>query len=384
MNNINLKFRSVLAIGLVALLFGCSDSGGSNTGDSNAAAAPSSPQESASNDGLDFSGKTVTIVVGFNPGGGTDTSARLLNKYLSKHIPGNPNVIVQNMSGAAGIRALNYAYEVARADGETLLFAPISLLVPLLGEPGIRYELDNFEVVGGLRSGPIMQFARLDAIEGDFSTSDQIIEADEIVLGGIRTSSSLDLMPRLALDSLGLDYRYVTGYSSENTVRNAIQTNEINSFGGTFSGYRSAVVSTLIEPGLVRPLWHFPYRDADGNYPRASFATDIPTYMEVYETIKGEPPSGEYWEALKLALDLRSVADNMLLAPPGTDPQALAMLQEGFAKAVEDPEMIAEVTRVLGYFYEVVPNDYILRRFEETSEVDLESVEFIKEYIQED
>lgn len=332
----------------------------------------------------DFTGQTVTILVGFNPGGGTDTSARLLNKYLSKHLPGNPNVIVQNMSGAAGIRALNYAYEGARPDGMTILFAPISLLVPLLGEPGIRYELDKFEVVGGLRSGPIMQFARQDLDSAQLVDPAAISGANDLVLGGIRTSSSLDLMPRLAFDSLGLDYRYVTGYSSENTVRNAIQTNEINSFGGTFSGYRSAVVSTLIEPGIVAPLWHFPYRDAEGNYPRASFAADIPTYMEVYEQIKGEAPSGEYWDALQLALDLRSVADNMLLAPPSTDPAALKALREAFDMAVVDQEMIDEVTGVLGYFYEVVPLNYIRQRFEETANVDLETVEFIKEYIAED
>jgi tripartite-type tricarboxylate transporter receptor subunit TctC len=371
--------RVLVFVSLVVLaLAGCSDSG---------APSQSTPADNAAVGEIvakNFGGQTVTILVGFNPGGGTDTSARLLNKYLSRHLPGNPNVIVQNMSGAAGIRALNYAYEGARPDGLTLLYAPISLLVPLLGEPGIRYELDKFEVIGGLRSGPIMQFARQDIEQGNLANPADIASSDALVLGGIRTSSSLDLMPRLAFDSLGLDYRYVTGYSSENTVRNAIQTNEINSFGGTFSGYRSAVISTLIEPGIVAPLWHFPYRDAEGNYPRASLAPDIPTFMEVYEEISGEPPSGEHWEALKLALDLRSVADNMLLAPPNSDPAALMALREAFDKAVADEEMIDEVTRVLGYFYEVVPRGYISQRFAETAEVDRASVEFIQQYIVEE
>ena len=245
----------------VFTLAGCSDTDTANN------AAPAAPAAASEQEVAlpvkDFTGQTITIVVGFNPGGGTDTSARLLNRYLSKHLPGNPNVIVQNMNGAAGIRALNYTYEIARPDGLTMILAPISLLVPLLGEPGIRYELDKFDVVGGMMSGPVIQFARLDLVEGDFDVAQEIMAAEELVLGGIRTSSSLDLMPRLAFDSLGLDYRYVTGYSSENTVRNAIQTNEINSFGGTFSGYRSAVVSTLIEPGIVAALWQFPYRDAE-------------------------------------------------------------------------------------------------------------------------
>lgn len=329
----------------------------------------------------DFEGKTLTILVGFNPGGGTDTGARLLNKYLSKHIPGNPDVIVKNMSGAAGIRALNYAYEKARPDGRTMLFAPISLLVPLLGEPGVRYELDKFDVVGGLRSGPLVQFARNDLVDGGLESAKQMQDASGLRLGGIRTSSSLDLMARLALDSMDFKHKYVTGYSSENTVRNAIQTSEVNTFSSTFSGYRSAVEPTLVETGIVSPLWQFPYRAADGTYPRSDFAPEIPTFMETYELVHGKAPSGEYWEALKTALDLRSVADNMLLAPPGTDPEALAALREGFAKAVVDPEMIAEVTKVLSYFYEVVPNDYITRRFSEVGNVNPASIEFIKEYI---
>lgn len=376
------KLQKVLLVVLTtAFLFGCSDS----EAPAEQAVTASESTDLSQLEAKDFSGQTVTIIVGFNPGGGTDTSARLLNKYLSKHLPGNPNVIVQNMSGAAGIRALNYAYEGARPDGMTMLFAPISLLVPLLGEPGIRYELDKFDVVGGLRSGPIVHFASQDLAAGLADDPSQIANAEGLVLGGIRTSSSLDLMPRLALDSLGMDYRYVTGYSSENTVRNAIQTDEINSFGGTFSGYKSAVISTLIEPGIVAPLWHFPYRDAEGNYPRAGLASDIPTYMEVYEQIKGEPPSGQHWEALKVALDLRSVADNMLLAPPNTDPAALLALREAFDQAVVDQEMIDEVTRVLGYFYEVVPREYIAQRFVETAATDMStSIEFIKEYIVEE
>jgi tripartite-type tricarboxylate transporter receptor subunit TctC len=330
-----------------------------------------------------FEGKTISIVVGFNPGGGTDTSARLLNNYLSEHIAGNPNVIVQNMNGAAGIRALNYAYERARPDGLTLLFAPISLLVPLLGEPGVRYELDKFEVVGGLQSGPLIQFARHDAVEGKMDSPGKIMTADTLRLGGIRTSSSLDLMARLALDTLQKEHRYVTGYSSENTLRNAIQNGEVNSFSTTFASYRSAVESTLVATDIVAPLWQFPYRSAQGDYPRSSFAEDIPTFMEVYESVTGKPPSGKHWDGLKLALDLRSVADNMLLAPPGTDPKALAALREGFAKAVSDPAMIKEVTKVLGYFYEVVPNDYIQQRLSETSKINPDTIAFIKQYISE-
>lgn len=334
-------------------------------------------------EGNTLSGKTVTILVGFNPGGGTDTSARLLNRYLSKHIEGNPNVIIKNMTGAGGIRALNYAFEKARPDAQTLVFAPISLLVPLLGEPGIRYKLDEFEVVGGLQSGPLVQLLRRDAITAGEPTADNIMAAQALSLGGVRTSSSLDLMARLALDQLELPFKYVTGYSNENSVRNAVQSKEVNTFSSTFAGYRSAAIPTLVDTEIAFPLWQFPYRDDAGNYPRSDFAPDIPTFMEVYESIHGSAPAGETWEALKLALNLRSVADNMLLAPPGTDPELLQALRDGFSAAVVDPEMITEVKGVLGYFYAVVPNQTIESRFAAVSDVNTNALEFLKQYIAE-
>ena len=330
-----------------------------------------------------YSGKTIEILVGFNPGGGTDTNARILNKYLSKHIEGQPNVIVQNIPGGGGIRALNQTFEAVKPDGNTVLLAPISLLVPLLGEPGVRYQLDKFEVIGGFNTGPIMQFARADLIPEGLSTATDILTAQEIKLGGVRVSSSLDLMPRLALNALAKEYRYVPGYGNENTLRNAIQTSEVNVFGGTFAGYKSAVIPTLIEPGIVVPLWQFPYAKGDGTYPRSEFAQDIPTFMEVYEQINGNPPSGEKWTALKLALDLRSVADNMLLAPPGTDPEALAKLRAGFDAAMNDPQMLAEVNRVLGYNYKLVSVDFINQGFAEMSNVDPAPLELIKTLIKE-
>src|SRR2546426_2503930 len=67
-----------------------------------------------------YSGKTVTIIVGYAPGGGFDTTARIAAKYLGKHIPGSPNVIVDNMPGAGSLTAANHIYNVAKPDGLTI------------------------------------------------------------------------------------------------------------------------------------------------------------------------------------------------------------------------------------------------------------------------
>src|SRR5262245_58161373 len=88
-----------------------------------------------------YKGKTVAIIVGFGPGGGYDLYARLLSRHLGRHIPGSPNVVVQNMDGAGSVRAANYVYAVAPRDGTAI--AAVNQNAPmyqLLGGAGAQYE----------------------------------------------------------------------------------------------------------------------------------------------------------------------------------------------------------------------------------------------------
>ena len=85
--------------------------------------------------GEPYAGKTVRIVVGYPPGGGFDTYARLLARHLPQHIPGKPAVVVENMAGAASLIAANYSYRVARPDGLTIAARRANLEVdPVSGE----------------------------------------------------------------------------------------------------------------------------------------------------------------------------------------------------------------------------------------------------------
>ena len=96
-----------------------------------------------------FAGKTVRIVVGLAPGGGFDTYARLLARHLSRHIPGNPAIIVENMTGGGGLIAANHLYRVAKPDGLTLAHVPGTLLLgQVLGQPGIEFDARKFEYIG--------------------------------------------------------------------------------------------------------------------------------------------------------------------------------------------------------------------------------------------
>ena len=96
-----------------------------------------------------YEGKTIRIIVGTAPGGGYDTYTRLLARHFSKHIPGIPNVIVDNMPGAGGLLSANYMYRVAKADGLTIgHFVGGQFLQQLLGRPGIEFDARRFEYIG--------------------------------------------------------------------------------------------------------------------------------------------------------------------------------------------------------------------------------------------
>src|SRR5258707_4644647 len=96
-----------------------------------------------------FAGKTVTLIVGYKPGGGYDTTARMLARHLPNHLPGKPTVIVQNMPGGNSIIAANHLYMVAKPDG--LTFGTFNRNLPiaqLTGVQGVKFDMQKFAWIG--------------------------------------------------------------------------------------------------------------------------------------------------------------------------------------------------------------------------------------------
>jgi tripartite-type tricarboxylate transporter receptor subunit TctC len=96
-----------------------------------------------------YEGKAIRIIVGTAPGGGYDTYTRLIARHSSKHIPGNPTIIVDNMPGAGGLVSANHLFKVAKPDGLTVgHFVGGQFLQQLLGKPGIEFDALKFEYIG--------------------------------------------------------------------------------------------------------------------------------------------------------------------------------------------------------------------------------------------
>src|SRR5829696_3555838 len=111
-----------------------------------------------------YQGKQIRVVVGFTPGGFYDRWARLLSRYMPKYIPGNPNFVVQNMPGASSVIAANYVYNIAKADGLTLLVPINSLyLDQIVGRKEVKFDMRKFEFIGTQEKTPTMLYFRSDS-----------------------------------------------------------------------------------------------------------------------------------------------------------------------------------------------------------------------------
>ncbi|MGH7306077.1 MAG: hypothetical protein ACRELZ_22570, partial [Candidatus Rokuibacteriota bacterium] len=96
-----------------------------------------------------YEGKTVRLIVGFAPGGGFDTYARLLSRHMGRHIPGHPTIVVENMAGAGSLISANHLYRVAKPDGLTIgHFNGALFLGQALDQPGIEFDARKFELIG--------------------------------------------------------------------------------------------------------------------------------------------------------------------------------------------------------------------------------------------
>jgi tripartite-type tricarboxylate transporter receptor subunit TctC len=291
-----------------------------------------------------FAGKTITLYVGRTPGSGGDLAARMFAGHWQKQIPGEPNVIVRNMPGGGGTRVFNWAAEVADADGLHVVFSPTAGIEAVLKEPGLRANFGEMPFVGGLMS-PNLAYVSTSKVK----TPADLLTAKGLVFGGNNPIARFDLLGRLALDALGVDYRYVTGFQGGADVFNAVRRGEIDLQVGSLGQYRFSIEPTLVEEGAAIPLWHYPGTNENGEPYPLEVAGDIPSFEQFYEQLKGEPPSGREYEMLKWILPRVNDIVYAAIAPPKTPDEIVKILQDSFAATTRDAMYQEDARKMYGF-----------------------------------
>lgn len=291
-----------------------------------------------------YQGKTLTVYVGRTPGSGADLAARVFARFWSDYIPGEPTIVVRNLPGGGGTRVWNYGAEVAEPDGLHVIFSPTNGAAAVLKEPGLRADFSTMPFVGGLLS-PNMAYVRTDKV----TSAEELLTADGLRFGGQSPALRFDLLGRLALDALGAEYRYITGFQGAADVFNAVRRREVDIQVASLGLYRFSIEPTLVAEGLAIPLWHNPSADIDGNLTPLDVAADIPSYTEFYRQVTGTEPSGEVFELYKWILPRVNNIVYAALLPPGTPEEQVTILRESFVRVTLDPEYQAEEQTMYGF-----------------------------------
>ena len=291
-----------------------------------------------------YQGKTLRVLVGFPPGGGTDLFGRVVAEGLAKHVVGKPSVVVQNMPGAGSVIASNYFSNVAARDGGAVLIGTGQLLLRiLLGLDGTKSRADDFTPI---IASPMGRIAIIRKSAGVTHPRQLLDPPTPLVLGVPEVIATLDTV--LGLKVLDAKFRAVMGYPGKVDTRMALERGEVNLDGQTTPLYREGV-TPLVKSGLAEPLFAQGLLDKD-QLVRDPAAPEIPTVAEVYEQIHGKAPAGPAWEAYKASVRAFGNGGKILMAHPNIPPAAMAALEQAADAMAHDPEFMGRAETVLeGY-----------------------------------
>lgn len=297
-----------------------------------------------------FAGKTIEFVIPFGVGGGSDVWARFNAPFLSKYLPGNPNVVVKNVPGGGSITGANQFAANAKPDGLSVLGTSGSTQFPyLLGDPRVRYDYKDWQVVMAAPTGGV---AYISSKLGVKSVKDLGKLRGQRLVYGSQGATSLDLVPLLGFRLLGLEVQHVFGMKSRGEGRLAFERGEANIDYQTSSAYIKNSLP-LVKEGKAVPLFSWGVTDDNGNLIRDPAFPDLPHIGEAIQMATGKAPSGGEWEAFKAFLIAGFPAQKLLVLPKGTSPEIVEAYREAVRKMIKDPAYQAGKEDALGGYDQV-------------------------------
>jgi tripartite-type tricarboxylate transporter receptor subunit TctC len=269
-----------------------------------------------------FKGKTVNVLIGVSPGGEYDLQARIIARYIGKHIPGNPTVVAQNMVGAGGLTEANYLYNVAPKDGT--YFGMIQNALPVMqavGLPGPQFDSAKFNWIGSI--APTVETLAVWHTSGVKSIDDA--RKKEVVIGAVGKGGITDTFPRMINEFAHTKFKIVVGYPGGNVVNLAMERGEVAGRNNTWSSWK-VTKSKWLEDKLITILAY------EG--PKPSDIGDVPSV----ESLATSPEDKQ---------TIRFVAAGTrfgrpLAAPPGIPADRIAALRAAFLATMKDPEFVKE------------------------------------------
>jgi tripartite-type tricarboxylate transporter receptor subunit TctC len=279
-----------------------------------------------------YKGKTITVIVGSDVGGGYDLTARTVARYLGRYIPGHPSVIVQNKPGASAIVASNYVYEIAPKDGTVI--AAVQRPIPLqtlFGETGVRFDVRQIQWLGSTTNEVGVVVAWHTAPQQSF---DDLFKS-EMIVGGTGPATDPELIPRAMNNVLGTKFRIVSGYKGQGQMVLAMERGEIQGSGNwSFSDIEKQHPDWIADRE-VRFLLQMALTKSANPVLR-----DVPFILDVART-------DEQRRVFEVLMGMKAMGRPYFVAPAVPKERADA-LRDAFMATMHDPEFLADADKALG------------------------------------
>jgi tripartite-type tricarboxylate transporter receptor subunit TctC len=317
-----------------------------------------------------YEGKTIQLIISTGTGATTDITARLVARYLGKYIPGNPNILPQNMSGGGGLVGANYVYNVSKPDGLTILaVSRANYMEQLIGRPEVKTDFRKLSWLGSFNKTPMMMACRSDTPYKNIAA----IKAAKTPprFGQSGTGSISYVFGRLVENIFGVKFKNVTGFKSARETDLGMERGEIDCRASS-------------DLTVIREPWNQWIKDKFVTFvlqqgPEKSPL--IPPVPTVYELAPPEAkPSVDLMEIMLAFTEF----DRPFAAPPGLPAERLQILREAFVKMLKDKEFAAEGRKLLDWDeISHMTGEQLQQKIERTMNQPPEVIKRIKEILSE-
>jgi tripartite-type tricarboxylate transporter receptor subunit TctC len=274
-----------------------------------------------------YRGKSITMLVGGSAGGGYDTYARIFARHLSRHIPGNPNIIAKNMPAAAGLAAASTLSSAADKDGSTIAaFTNGAAMDPLFGNARARYNAQKFNWLGSI--------GKLQNVCATWHRSQiktiAAARAHEVIVAAAGATSNTAIVPKTLNALVGTKFKVIAGYDTGAGLTLAMERGEAEGICGlSWSTIKASrphwiadkLLNVIVQMGLTK-LPELP---------------EVPSALDIVADVESR-------QVLKLIL-IRQEAGRPFAAPPGVPADRLAALRHAFDATLADGEFRADADK---------------------------------------
>lgn len=277
-----------------------------------------------------YKGATMRLIVGFAAGGGFDTYSRTIARHLGKHIPGNPVIIVENMTGAAGLIAANHLYKAAKPDGLTIGNIIGGLFMgQVLGRQGIEFDALKFEYLGiPAKDHHTCVFMKESGIT---SLEKWMASKTPVKVGGTGPGATTYDNPKILQAALGLPIQVVAGYKGTADIRLAAERGEVaGTCGWGWDSVRATWAKAIASSDVVVVLQSTP--QAHPELPNVPLAINF-------------AKSEESRQLIQTGAHNMGILSRSYVIPPGTPQDRVQVLRKAFVETMKDPEFLSDATK---------------------------------------